>query len=288
MFSPAKAGVDQQLRDFTDQFASYVLAFDMKPPFRPTQLATHLRTLELRSKFPTALDAARDETFARFLYTTLRSWGIGAQGAELVSQMEFHNQLFRIAPMLTPLENRRIDDPHTEVNATACLLWEIIKQLNVAVARKTKKPVRNRIVGGTKALHHLLPNLVFPIDRAYTQTFFKWGTDFDNHPEECFKFGFEMLSHVALRVSLASHVGPDWRTSLAKILDNGVVGYCQVHGLISQNTKYRKRQQLKYKAMIARAKELGIWDSIEAEAKQQLEDQAASNKAGYSGSHDGV
>ncbi|MBI1955790.1 MAG: hypothetical protein HYS38_05305 [Acidobacteria bacterium] len=243
MFSPAKTGIDEQLKDFTDQFATYVSAFDKNPPFKQEQLESHLRTLELRLNSPTAYNAACNEKFAHSLRETRRSWGIGTQGAELVSPTEFHNQLCRVASMLAPLESHRIDDRTNEVKATACLIWEIITRLNIAIARKTKEPVRNKVVSGTKALHHLLPDLVFPIDREYTQTFFKWSTDFDKHPEECFKFGFQAVSEVARRAGLARYRGTGWRTSLAKILDNAIVGYDLVHGLKSEQRKQRERNK---------------------------------------------
>ena len=242
MFSPAKAGIDQRLKDLTSQFATYVAAFDNKPPFKPEQLRSHLWTLELRSRFPTASTAACDQTFTRSLRETLHSWGIGKQGGELVSPEEFHNELCQVASMLTHLESLQIEDAHTEARVTAGLIWEIIEQLNIVRNRKNKEPLRNKVVGGTKALHHLLPDLVFPMDNEYTKTFFGWwNPEFQNHPGECFKFAFQTLSDVAREVSLSKYLGVKWRTSSAKILDNAIVGFCQVHRLKSEQTKQRER-----------------------------------------------
>ena len=281
MFSPAKPGIDQRLKDLTSNFATYVAAFDNAPPFKPKQLGIHLRTLELRSRFPNASTAACNETFTRSVRKTLHLWGIGTQGGELVSPQEFHNQLCRVASMLTPLECRRIDDPHIKVRATACLIWEIIRQLNIVTARKSKEPVQNKVVGGTKALHHLLPDLVFPMDREYTQSFFGWSNpQFQNHPEECFKFAYQTVSGVAREVDLAKYIGAGWRTSRAKILDNAIVAFCKVNGLVSDNKRYRRRQQQKLNEIKAKLKAAGKWEEFQAELKRRLESRSDLDNTG--------
>jgi hypothetical protein len=225
-----------------DQFARYVAAFDAAPPFTPEQLNNHLHTLKLRARFPTASNAACDQEFARSLRETLRSWKIGIRNAEVVSQAEFHHQLYQIASMLSPLEDYRIDDPGMNVHEIANSVWKIITHLDIARLRTTRKFVRNKVVGGTKAVHHLLPDLVFPIDRKYTETFFEWGS-FDIHPEECFKSAFHSVSEVARKVGLEKYLETGWRNSRAKILDNAIIGYCRVHNLKSKQTRQREREK---------------------------------------------
>ena len=57
------------------------------------------------------------------------------------------------------MEKARIDDPALDIPAVCEHLWQVIGNLGI---------VRNRalIVPGTQALHHVLPDLVPPMDRA--------------------------------------------------------------------------------------------------------------------------
>lgn len=52
---------------------------------------------------------------------------------------------------------------------------------------------------------------------------------------------------------------PGWNTSPAKVVDNAIVGYCR-ETLLDRASDNR--------SLIARAKELGIYDQIVAEAKK--------------------
>jgi hypothetical protein len=56
-------------------------------------------------------------------------------------------------------------------------------------------------------------------------------------------------------------VGTGWNTSPSKVVDNAIVGYCRATLLDKASHD---------KAIIARAKELGIYDQIVADAKKNL------------------
>jgi hypothetical protein len=55
---------------------------------------------------------------------------------------------------------------HASANDIIEELWQLIDNLGI-VENEAK------LVSGSKALHHLLPDLVVPMDRAYTQKFFR-------------------------------------------------------------------------------------------------------------------
>ena len=141
----------------------------------------------------------------------------------------------------------------------------------MCLVTKGGAPVKNRLVSGAKALHHVLPALVFPIDREYTQTFFGWHTaEFQNNPQKCFTLIFVTVAELAKKQRCSRFVGERWMSTPAKILDNAIVGYCIKHRLESESTRYERKTRLEYKAMKIRAKELGIWDAIEAEAESRV------------------
>lgn len=85
---------------------------------------------------------------------------------------------------------------------------------------------QNRVVAGSKALHHILPELVVPIDRAYTQEFFEWPTPrFQYNPESCFVEAFEAFTRIGRATDPVQYVASGWYTSRSKVIDNAIVGF---------------------------------------------------------------
>jgi len=106
-------------------------------------------------------------------------------------------------------------------------------------------------------LHHILPELVFPIDREYTQTFFGWhNPEFQQNPQGCFMVAFLAIAELANAVQPGRLVGEGWMASPAKILDNAIVGYCVKHGLESESARHAKKKRVHDKALSRRAKEI--------------------------------
>jgi hypothetical protein len=115
----------------------------------------------------------------------------------------------------------------------------------MCLVTKNGQPVKNRVVSGTKALHHILPELVFPIDREYTQTFFGWhNPEFQQNPQGCFMVAFLAIAELANAVQPGRLVGEGWMASPAKILDNAIVGYCVKHGLESESARHAKKKRV--------------------------------------------
>lgn len=101
-------------------------------------------------------------------------------------------------------------------------MWSIIGSLGVVENRSL-------IVPGTKTMHHLLPDLVPPMDRAWTGAFFLWSAAAPQYAQATtFERTFTSFSHMAVAAQPRQYVGEGWRTSRTKILDNAVIGYCKI------------------------------------------------------------
>jgi hypothetical protein len=112
-----------------------------------------------------------------------------------------------------------------------------------------------------KPTHHLLPNLVVPMDRQFTGAFFGWTThDCQKKEDRLFKSAFVVFREIAHKAKPSRYTGAGWNTCPAKVIDNAIVGYCRETQLDQASQK---------KAVIARAKELGIYDEIVAEVKKR-------------------
>ena len=84
-------------------------------------------------------------------------------------------------------------------------------------------------MAGTKALHHILPDLVVPVDRTYTQKFFGWhNPEFQYGQADVFCRSFEAFVEIARGANPAQYVGAGWNSSRTKVIDNAIVGMlCQ-------------------------------------------------------------
>ena len=153
------------------------------------------------------------------LHDTLRAWGLGVRGSNLLPLTEFGPALLSVSVTLEPLEPLRIDADDLDVEGSIESVWKAVESLGV---------VRNDalLVAGSKTLHHLLPDLVPPIDRAYTQRFFGWNNpQFQYDQAKCFRLMYAALVLVARDAKAYQYVGTHpWSSSVSKVLDNGLVG----------------------------------------------------------------
>jgi len=198
------------------QFERWLDAFDRWCPFSPEQRDAHVETMTRRRALGSASAALDDDEFLWVLYRTLQRWRIGSRGSRLHPFDRFAAALRARTAEITALDGLAIDQPGLDVGATVARL---VQSLEI-VANQT------RVVPGSKALHHLLPDLVVPFDREYTQHVFGWhGPQVQYTPERRYREAFEAFAAVARQVDLRAYLGRGpWYTSPAKVIDNAVVG----------------------------------------------------------------
>jgi hypothetical protein len=213
------------------EFPACVDAYDRLVPFqRVGQYEAHHVTMETRDRWPDVSDALDDDTFLWMLHETLQRWGIGKRGSRLAPLGEFRERLRAQAGPISALDGVQIDDPALDVAAVARQIWEVIENLHIVLNLSV-------IVPGTKALHHLLPNLVPPMDRAWTGAFFLWSTAAPQYAQATtFTRTFTGFAQIARAVRPAEFVDGGWRTSRTKVLDNAVIGYCKIHNIEPNRT----------------------------------------------------
>jgi len=214
--------VSQRVRELVDQFGRFVAAYDSRFPFTTEQLVAHRDTIALRRKAGSVSAAVADPLFVTTLRRTLVSWGLDKRGSRLVKDTEFAERLRAALPEIIPMEQFKIDLDDLS-DAVAPKMWTIINSLGV-VENNAK------IVAGTKTLHHLLPDLVPPMDRAWTGRFFglhdpEWQGENQQHT---FLRMYRHFIDIARATGVQRYVtGDGWRTSRTKIVDNAVIGYCK-------------------------------------------------------------
>jgi hypothetical protein len=151
---PSISNRNPRLPTLVANFGHFVHVFETNPAFtRAGQLESHLATIRLRRQLGSVTAALADESFIRNLHRTLQAWGIGARASNLANETDFAAALRSKTSELAALEALHIDDTSLNPNATAQQLWRVISSLGIVSNNST-------VVDGSKALHHILPELV--------------------------------------------------------------------------------------------------------------------------------
>jgi hypothetical protein len=110
------------------------------------------------------------------------------------------------------------------------------------------------------------------MDRAFTGAFFGWNNyDWQVAQRRSIRQAFEVFARAGRETGARKQVGERWRSSVTKLIDNAVVGFCLKHLL--DEASYRR-------ALEARAKELGILDKINAEADRIVNEKLSRRRSG--------
>jgi hypothetical protein len=217
MTSDRYARMSARVHQLIDNFQYYLECYEARPAFDHRQLTHHLEALRLREALGGAEAAARDPAYARSLKRTLGAWGLNQRGSRLVDDGLFAAALAERADDIARLAPLRIADDMDD--GTIRTIWHIAESLAIT-------DNLSRLVPATKALHHLLPDLVVPMDREYTQLFFGWHGPEIQGGATVFVYSFAWFRTIARAVDPARFVGRHpWNTSVTKVVDNAIVGF---------------------------------------------------------------
>lgn len=160
------------------------------------------------------------------IYATLSSWGMHRMGKTQTKMVDFDvfkKSTERFKNDLIDLRLLALENFNSEPTELLNRIQEICFGLNVSVSK-------SKIVGNSKALAHILPNLVPPVDRQYTIRFFAEKlSDFKGIAEEqkfyihilkkCYEFAHLLIKDPAIKID------KQFNSSLPKIFDNLVMVY---------------------------------------------------------------
>lgn len=102
--------------------------------------------------------------------------------------------------------------------------WQVIAAIRASTSD-------TQIVAGTKTLHHVLPDLIPPIDRQYTFRFFTGQKLVPSGDQRAFLEWFPYLAEIGRRcrdaIESAMNRGGPMATGAAKVIDNAIIGFMQ-------------------------------------------------------------
>jgi len=216
--------VQYRIEELCRNTQMYLNVFKNACPFNSRQLRLHVQTINLRRELGNVGTALRNDNFITSLWKTLEAWGLNARGSRLLPLEKFRQVLLDYEGDIVRWDGIRIDNASLLLEEVAQDLWELIDEVRVSESG-------NPIVSGSKAFHHLLPELIPPIDREYTRPFFMfWMQYFQNEPHRVFPYIWGKIALMTRRVNLRQYIGlTGWSTSITKVLDNAIIGYCKHH-----------------------------------------------------------
>lgn len=209
-------------------FSECVDRFEQSNAFPGPSLYFHERAIERRRAHDDAASLLADTQFLEYLYAVLPAWGMHRMGKQKAKVVGFDLMVESCRAMAEPIQalwDRSITAiPGDEVGDVGAEVWHIIGGLQVSQSA-------TRIVAGSKALHHVLPDLVPPVDRQYTFRFFT-GQKSVQHGEaaafaEWFPYICEIGRRCRVEIGQIEDRGGFMATSAAKVIDNAIIGFMQ-------------------------------------------------------------
>ena len=225
----------ERMHDLKQDFRRYVDDYTVRQQdnslFGGPSVYFHKRTLQRLQQV--GIDAVLSESeveFYELLYATLASWGMhrmGPRGAKLVNFCDFRASIIRSSEPIRALQYLTLCDLHEPVSDVANRIVAVMNGLSVGRSE-------TKMVACTKTLHHLLPDLVPPIDRQYTLWFFYAPTEKTGSIDVHFSEVYGRMAEIAAanRGQFQDLVrGSDdlnssvFNTSKTKVVDNAIMEY---------------------------------------------------------------
>lgn len=232
-----------QVRHFSDSYGQFVA-------FGGPCVYFHLECLRA------GREAFLSDRHVEMLYATLTAWGLHRMGdvdttkTKLKDWMLFRDSLLANASTLQRfLSYDLLQMSEAAYSQVVCELRSCYESLDLSVAEST-------VVVNSKALHHMLPELIPPIDRQYTLRFFKDPPEKWRGPNGKFRQiqlpkesedQFRLFHETCLKIKrLADRVAPDlfkeqrhrYAVTAPKALDNAIVTFVRT---VSPGAAKRRR-----------------------------------------------
>lgn len=160
--------------------------------------------------------------YIELVYITLKAWNMNSRGAMLSDFSIFKNSIINCKSYFDKLQSRDVDG---SVESHRQILKELFVKLKLT---QNTSP----LITFSKVLHFFIPNLIAPIDRKYTLSFFKKNHSNTFHEDNQFPTFMDIqnaYSIFARKHNLKEFLDKNWNQNIPKIIDNLIIGYMLTH-----------------------------------------------------------
>lgn len=220
-------GTSQLITRFDEFIETFNNAVEADRTFGGPSLYFHCRCITEYHQVP-LVEKLADSRFTELIYAVLASWGMHRMGdtsTKLHNYAHFREQILGQRDHLIALEALRIRDL-TEDTMEAVLrrTGDMLDQMRISKSD-------SHLVATTKVLHHILPDLIPPIDRNYTLRFFGLTTMLPSQKTarsiftELFPCFAQVAKAIPSQIQGYVRLGQEnWHTSFTKVIDSAIVG----------------------------------------------------------------
>lgn len=211
-----------RVADILTNAEGYHCAYYQSETFRGPSLYFHQRALQTRN-------SANLSIHLEYVYATLASWGMHRMGKGGSKMQPFDIFSRSVEPLKERIAEAQHFIPQKMRSAQWAILNEVFRGIKVMASGTT-------LVGNSKVMHHMMPNIVPPIDREYTLRYLRGNTNISNDLDWEWQIMKEIISDFFIPIAcdtkcnlkaiqwMASQSEYPWDTSVLKIVDNLVIG----------------------------------------------------------------
>jgi hypothetical protein len=164
------------------------------------------------------------ESFLQKLYATLEKWDMNKRGARLLDFPTMRDSIRSYREDLSKLYKYRLQMLSEKD------IQKVQQHLKLLFCGLKIMATKRRIVGVSKALHFLLPDVALPIDSSNTMQAFYGYNRYEIGEEKEFKTysdifvkSFKIAKQLNLTESDVNGCG--WSCSVPKLIDNAIIGF---------------------------------------------------------------
>jgi hypothetical protein len=213
---------DAKIKDILTNADQYHAAYYDAATFGGPSLYFHRRALDTR-------DSKDVLCHLEYVYATLSSWGMHRMGKGGSKMQSFES----FCQSVEPLQEQIAQAQQFDSGQVTEQQWSVLKSIFQGIRIMA---TGTSLVGNSKVMHHMMPNIVPPIDRQYTLRYLRGNTNILNNldSEWAMMRGFiaGFFIPIASDPALIQRTGrwiasPDtypWDTSVFKVIDNLIIG----------------------------------------------------------------
>lgn len=186
-------------------------------------LSSYLRIIEMHRRTGNITELIQDDEFTRTIYETLKLWNMDQQGAVLETYQTIKKSILDCHEYLVELYDARLNEVTSKwLESAKDSLYLLFRDLKIMKSKR-------RIVGVSKTMHFLLPDLIMPVDGKYTMNALFGYNKLSKTATTEFNDLFYILSrfhNIACKfeLSLKDCNQGSWNTSVPKLIDNAIIG----------------------------------------------------------------
>jgi hypothetical protein len=220
---------NNRIDDLVENFKKYIDYYYDNEKFSGPSVYFHCKVLEMIRNTKTVEEYSKlldNDQFLERIYATLTAWGMhrmGPKGAKMCDFKPFCESIRSQKGNLIRLYGYKLSIiSESELNKIKSIIEDIFNGIRISPPE-----IKAKIVGNSKILHHLLPDLMPPIDREHTLKFFERHITIKNQTELFWEI-FVKFFTISKRLNLKED---DWKngrhfdTSIPKLIDNAIIGY---------------------------------------------------------------